>query len=77
MNTREQNPSPRECCKGTEKCLCAWLEYFNILNNQFLQGKKGSFLCRMGTFQKNCVTKNPFSIKTSAIHFQTTICNDS
>lgn len=77
MNTKEQNPTPMEHCKGMQKCLCAWLEYLNILNNQFLQGKKGSFSCRMSTFQKNCVTKNPFSIKTSVIHFQTTIYNDS
>lgn len=59
MNTKEQNPSPMEYCKGMQKCLCAWLEYLNILNNQFLQGKKGSFSCRMGTFQKNCVTRKP------------------
>lgn len=59
MNTIEQSPAPMEHCKGMHKCLCAWLEYFNILNNQFHQGKKGSFSCSMGTFQKNCVMKKP------------------
>lgn len=55
MNTKEQNPTPIEYCKGMQKCLCAWLEYFNILNNQFLQGEKDPFHAEWA--QKNCVTK--------------------
>lgn len=43
MNTKEQNPAPVEHCKGMQKCLSAWLEYFSILNNQFLQGEKDPF----------------------------------
>lgn len=77
MTTIEQNPAPMEHCKGMQKCLCAWLEYFNILNNQFLKGKKDPFHAEWALFRRIVLQKNPFSIKTSVIHFQTTICNDS
>lgn len=59
MNTKEQNPAPMEHCKGMQKCLCAWLEYFNILNNQFLQGKKRILFMQNGHFSEElCYEKN-------------------